>query len=163
MELSGKGTDMRHDFRLSAIIYSLECLESEGENPAIFYSTGSRVRFQERIHLTWNVLTGWSSHLIYDSIRSCIRESTDNRGVSKTKTQKRRTPGLKRRPLWIKLIRKLTPDLGVVWNFLCTNEVYHSPFLQKVFPCVTLQVSLNKLRVLNHFRSVYDDDDVSFV
>ena len=28
--------DLRHDFRLSATIYSLEFLESEGENPAIF-------------------------------------------------------------------------------------------------------------------------------
>ena len=28
--------DLRHDFRLSATIYSLECLESEGEDPAIF-------------------------------------------------------------------------------------------------------------------------------
>ena len=44
--------DLRHDFRLPATIYSLECLESEGENPAIFYCTGSRVRFDERIHLT---------------------------------------------------------------------------------------------------------------
>ena len=44
--------DLPHDFRLSAIIYSLECLESEGENPAIFYCIGSRVRFDERIHRT---------------------------------------------------------------------------------------------------------------
>ena len=29
--------DLRHDFRLSATIYSLECLESEGENPAVMY------------------------------------------------------------------------------------------------------------------------------
>ena len=37
------------------------------------------------------------------------------------------------------------------------------PFLQKVFPCVTLLVSLNIFQVLNHFGSVYGDDDVSFV
>ena len=42
--------DLRHDFRLSATIYSLECLESEKENSAIFNCTGSRVRFEERIH-----------------------------------------------------------------------------------------------------------------
>ena len=28
--------DLRHYFRLPATIYYLECLESEGENPAIF-------------------------------------------------------------------------------------------------------------------------------
>ena len=44
--------DLRHDFRLSATIYSLECLESEGENPEICYCAGSRVRFEERIHRT---------------------------------------------------------------------------------------------------------------
>ena len=43
------------------------------------------------------------------------------------------------------------------------NEVYHSPFVQKVFPFVTLQVSLNIFPVLNHFGSVYVDDDVNFV
>ena len=58
--------DPRHDFRLSTIIFSLECLESEGKNPANFYCTGSRVRFEERIHRTWNVLTGWSRHSIYN-------------------------------------------------------------------------------------------------
>ena len=50
--------DLRHDFRLSATIYSLECLESEGENPEICYCAGSSVRFEERIHRTWNTLTG---------------------------------------------------------------------------------------------------------
>ena len=61
----------------SATIYSLEWLESEGEKPPIFCCTGSRVRFEERIHRTWNVLTGI---LFMTTIRSCILlESTDNR------------------------------------------------------------------------------------
>ena len=47
--------------------------------------------------------------------------------------------------------------------FNCDSEVYHLPFLQKVFPCVTLQVVFNIFRVLNHFGCVYGDDDVSFV
>ena len=51
-EAAASKVDLRHDFRLPATIYSLECLESEGENPVIFYCTGSRVRFDERIHLT---------------------------------------------------------------------------------------------------------------
>jgi len=63
--------DLRHYFRLSsATIYSLECLESEGENLAIFYCTGSRVRFDERIHRTWNGLTGI---LFMSPIRSSLR------------------------------------------------------------------------------------------
>ena len=44
--------DLRHDIRFSATIYSRESLETEGENPAIFYCTGSRVSFEERIHRT---------------------------------------------------------------------------------------------------------------
>ena len=47
--------------------------------------------------------------------------------------------------------------------FNCGNEVYNSPFLQKLFPCVALQVSFNIFSVLNHLGSVYGDDDVSFV
>ena len=47
--------------------------------------------------------------------------------------------------------------------FNCDREVYHLPFLQKVSPSVSLQVSLNIFRVLNHFGCVYGDDDVSFV
>ena len=39
----------------------------------------------------------------------------------------------------------------------------HLPFLQKVFPCVSLQVSLNIFRVLNHFGCVFGDADVSVV
>ena len=35
-DASASEADTRHDFWLSATIYSLECLESEGENPAIF-------------------------------------------------------------------------------------------------------------------------------
>ena len=50
--------------------------ESEGENPAIFCCTGSRVRFEETIHRTWNVLTGIR---FMTPIRSCTVESTDNR------------------------------------------------------------------------------------
>ena len=45
-------------------------------NPAIFYCTGSRVRFEERIHRSWNVLTGIRFMI---PIRICIPESTDNR------------------------------------------------------------------------------------
>ena len=41
--------DLRHDFRMSATIYSLAWLESEGEDPAIFCCTGSRVRLKESI------------------------------------------------------------------------------------------------------------------
>ena len=75
--------DLRHDFRLSATIYSLEFLQSEGGNPAIFYYTGSRVRFDERIHRTWNGLTGIR---FTTPIRSCIPESTemDNRKTSQS-------------------------------------------------------------------------------
>ena len=47
--------------------------------------------------------------------------------------------------------------------FNCDSEVYHLPFLQKVFPCVSLQVSLNIFRVLNHPGCLYGDADVSFV
>ena len=36
----------------------------------------------------------------------------------------------------------------------CDNEVYHLPFLQNVFPFVSLRVSLNIFRVLNHFGRV---------
>ena len=43
--------DLRHDFRLSATPYSFECLESEGENLAIFYWAGSRARIEERISI----------------------------------------------------------------------------------------------------------------
>ena len=32
-----------------------------------------------------------------------------------------------------------------------------------MFPCVSLQVSLNVFRVLNPFECVYSDDDVSFI
>ena len=35
--------DLQHDFRLSATAYILECLESEGENPAILLYTKSCV------------------------------------------------------------------------------------------------------------------------
>ena len=45
-------------------------------NPAFFYCTGSRVRFEDRIHRTWNVL---SSIRLMTPIRICISESTDNR------------------------------------------------------------------------------------
>ena len=44
--------------------------------PSNLYCTGSRVRFEERIHGTWNVLTG--SRFITPN-RSGIPESTDNR------------------------------------------------------------------------------------
>ena len=44
--------DLQHDFRLSATAYILECLESEGKNPAIFCYTRSRVWFEESIHRT---------------------------------------------------------------------------------------------------------------
>ena len=44
--------ELRYDFRLSATIYSHECLGSEGENPAIFYCAGNRVRVVERINRT---------------------------------------------------------------------------------------------------------------
>ena len=49
---------------------------SERKNSAIFCCTGSRVRFEETIHRTWNVLTGIR---FMTPIRSCIAESTDNR------------------------------------------------------------------------------------
>ena len=68
--------DLQHDFRLSATAYIRECLESEGENPAIFCCTRSRVWFEESIHRTWNVLTGIQ---FMTQIRGCIPESTDNR------------------------------------------------------------------------------------
>ena len=35
-DAAAREADLRNDFRLSATVYSLECLESEGENPAIF-------------------------------------------------------------------------------------------------------------------------------
>ena len=38
-------------------IYSLVWLGTEGENPAIFSCTGSRVSLEERINRTWKVLT----------------------------------------------------------------------------------------------------------
>ena len=36
-------------------------------------------------------------------------------------------------------------------------------FFKGCFSCVSLQVSLNIFRVLNHFGCVYGDDDFSFV
>ena len=47
--------------------------------------------------------------------------------------------------------------------FNCDSEDYHLPFLQKVFPCVPLQDSLNIFQVLNHFGCVYGDANVRFV
>ena len=67
--------DLWHDLQLSATIYSFECLESERENLAILCCTGSCVRFGERIHRTWNVLTGIR---FMTAIRSCIPESTES-------------------------------------------------------------------------------------
>ena len=47
--------------------------------------------------------------------------------------------------------------------FNCDNEIYHSHFLQKVFPCVTLQVSFEHISSVKSLGSVHGDDDVSFV
>ena len=45
--------DLLQQFSLSC-----HCMESEGENSAIFCFTESHVRLKERIHRTWKVLTG---------------------------------------------------------------------------------------------------------
>jgi len=60
-------SDLTFDL-LQQFSLSCHCMESEGENPAIFCFTGSRVRLKERIHRTWKVLTGiWfmTSILLY--------------------------------------------------------------------------------------------------
>ena len=57
--------DLRHGFRLSATIYSFECLESEGENPEICYCAGSSVRFEERNYPS--NMEHFNRHSIYDS------------------------------------------------------------------------------------------------
>ena len=59
--------------RLSATIYSLECLESEGENRVIFCCTGTRVWFEERIHRTWNVLTSIRCRAIFTDRGGSLR------------------------------------------------------------------------------------------
>ena len=50
-------SDLTLDF-LQQFSLSCYCMESEGQNPAIFFFTGSRVRLKESIHRTWKVLSG---------------------------------------------------------------------------------------------------------
>ena len=115
-------------------IYSLKCLESEGENPAIFCCTGRRVWFEERIHRTWNLSTGIQFMTLN---RSCIPESPDNR------------PCNLYRSMWF---TPNVPCIFAVWTLMFKNWSFKNKSLSEcsVYYLVSLCVELDNVCFAEH-------------